>query len=195
MIDLDKNRMQTEAIARMDDFKKHYKENQHENERDSFLSKFLKPLELFNSKSAERNINVLYCEDCKLLGKIIRKFLESKGFDVTVSETPIPFLSKDHLKQFDFVITDNNMPYMTGTQFTEYVEKELNLEIPMYMFTGDSHLKEELPITKVRRGIFIKGSGFEKTFQAILADFEKYKQELSQRMEMRLTITANTLVC
>lgn len=195
MIEVEKNRIQTEVIAKMEDFKKLHNQTSHENERGGFLSKFLKPFDLLNPKESDRKTKILYCEDCKTLSKLIQRLLESKGFDVTVSETPIHFLSKERLKQFDFVITDNNMPYMTGTQFTEYVEKELHLDIPMYLFTGDSHLRQELPITKVRRGIFDKGYGFASALQSILSDFQIYNQELKEKFEMKLAITANTMIC
>jgi len=177
MIELENNRIQIEVMSKIEDVKQTHKASQDLQEKTSFLAKFFKPDESVNKK-----LKILFCEDSKLLSLIVRKMLELKGFEVTVSETPVHFLSKESLKSFDLVITDNNMPYMTGTQFTEYVEKELRIDLPMYIYSGDPYLKEELDTTKVRRGIFEKGIGFEKVLQSILDDFKIYKKELNTLM-------------
>ncbi len=186
MIEVEKNRIQVEVMTKMDEIKSGYQQ------KESFLSRFLRPFE--STKPQKNKLKVLICEDSEILCKIISKIMEKKGFDVTATETPTHFLTKERLADFDFIITDNNMPYMMGTQFTEYVEKELKLELPMYLYSGDPDLKNEWPLTKVRRGIFEKGSGFEAVLQKILTDFNSYKDEMNAKLEMKLAITANTLM-
>lgn len=190
MFEIDKDRIQTEVITKMEEIKA-MSEKQISN-KESFLSRFIKPFA--DSKVSNQNLKVLICEDCALLSKIIRRVMEKEGFNVTVTATPAPFLTRERLAEFDFIITDNNMPYMLGTQFIEYVEKELKMDIPMYLYSGDPFLKDIWPLTKVRRGIFEKGSGFESVLQRIMSDFKNYKDEMNAILEMKLSMTANTLM-
>lgn len=192
MIASEKERIQTEVMCRMNEMKELHQDHTTPKNRQSIISKFLNPFEMVRKENVKTKI--LLCEDNTPLAIVIRKLLEKKGFDVTVTETPAHFLSKERLSTFDFIITDNQMPYMMGTQFIEFVEKELQLAIPMYIYSGDSDLKGRIPLGKVLRGIFEKGAGFENVFQTILSDFTSYKDDLNAKHEVKLAITANTLM-
>ncbi|MBL7663572.1 MAG: response regulator [Bacteriovoracaceae bacterium] len=185
MFEIEKNRIQVEVMTKMDEVKACQAK---ENNSKGFLSKFLKPFA--ENQQPETGLKVLVCEDDKLQRLILKKSLEKRGIEAIFSETPVRVLNQNYLKNFDFVITDNRMPYMTGTQFTEYVEEELNLELPMYMLSGDSYLKHELPITKVRRGIFEKFEKLEKVLDEIFDDFKNYKKEIKQREESSINFNS-----
>lgn len=192
MIEVEKNRVQAEVMEKMNEMKALHSSPIPEKNKISFLSKFLGPFDL--SKKGECKTKVLICEDCRLMSRLMKKILEMRGLDVTITETPAHFLTKKSLETFDFIITDNHMPYMMGTQFIEYVEKELKLGIPIYIYSGDPDLKGSLQLSNVLRGVFEKGGGFESTLQTILTDFKKYQDELKAKIEMKFVMTANTLM-
>jgi CheY-like chemotaxis protein len=191
MIEVEKNRIQVEVMEKMNELKAHHHQASVKS-KTTFLSRFLSPFELL--KKEETKTRVLLCEDCRILVRLMKKLLEQKGFDVTVTESPAHFLNKKSLEAFDLIITDNHMPYMMGTQFIEFVENELKLNIPMYVYSGDPDLKDRLPLSKVLRGVFEKGYGFESTLQTILFDFNKFQEELKNNIEMKFAMTANTLM-
>lgn len=177
MFELEKNRIQVEVMSKVSEFNDQHSSCVVNKVKPHFLEKFLRPFE--KNKEASEKIKILLCEDCPVLSKITRKLLEKKGYEVTTTETPIHFLSKASLQNFDFVITDNRMPYMFGTQFVEYVENELRLDLPMYIYSGDTDLKHRYPLTNVLRGVFEKGSGVEEILQTIISDFKDYKERLN----------------
>lgn len=192
MIEIEKNKTRVEVMSKINEIQGIHHRKEGQEEKESFLGRFLKPFE--SRETNAQRMKVLVCEDCKILSKLLCKIMEKKGIEVTLTESPVHFLNKDRLEKFDFVITDNNMPYMKGTQFIEFVEKELKLHIPIYIHSGDSYLKNELPLTKVLRGIFVKGSSFDDVLRNILTDFKSYRDELNSKIEMKLAMTANALM-
>jgi len=191
MISVEKNRIQIEVMEKMNDMKATRSPETSEN-KTNFLTKLLAPFDL--RKKENEKLKVLLCEDDKLWTMIIKKYLENEGVEVTTSISPVHYLSRKALASFDLIITDNQMPYMYGTQFVDYVEKELALDIPMYICSADSSLKEDVSLTKVLKGIFYKGCGLELTVKTILDDFKKYQDNLQEKAELKFAMTANTLI-
>lgn len=192
MMTVEKDRIQTEVKEKMSDMKAyHASETSVVEAKTSFLSKFLAPFDL---RQKTGKIKVLVCEDCSLWTKLLKNYLERAEAEVTTSLSPVYFLNKKSLESFDLIITDNQMPYMYGTQFVEYIEKELQLDIPIYIHSADSSLKENLPLSKVLRGIHEKGASLAPTIKAILDDFRVFQENQRSKMELKYAITANTLI-
>lgn len=169
MNELDKDRLQTEVLTKIREVKMHAFHVTPETGKINFLSKFLN----FNEKNkTESKKRVLLCEDDKLISKLLTRHLENNGFEVVSTVSPIFYTSKESLESFDFIITDNRMPYMFGTQFVEFVEQELKLNVPMYLHSGDCDLKEQYSLSNVLKGIFVKGGGFDLLVSQIKKDLE-----------------------
>lgn len=169
MIELEKTRLQTEVKCKLSEMSQKNAEINPDSDKINFIKKFFN----FKKDEVESEIiprKVLVCEDDILMTKLLRRFLEAKGLNVTTTVSPIFFADKKLLLGFDFIITDNQMPYMHGTQFVDYVEKELQMNVPMYIHSGDCDLKNKHPITKVLREVFVKGAGFDSIFKKISED-------------------------
>ena len=194
MISVEKDRIQTEVMEKMNDMKAgHPSQPSDVPTKSSFLEKFLAPFDL--RKKSNDNIRVLVCEDCSLWTKLLKRALEKQGIEVITSISPVYFLNKKNLESFDLIITDNQMPYMFGTQFIEFVEKELQLKTPIYLHSADSSLKNEIPLTKVLRGIFEKGKSLDATLSTILNDFKILQNEnMKSELELKYAMAANTLI-
>lgn len=194
MISVEKDRIQTEVMEKMNDMKaSHSSKPSDVPAKSSFLEKFLAPFDL--RKKSNNNIRVLICEDCSLWTKLLKRSLEKQEIEVTTSISPVYFLNKKLLESFDLIITDNQMPYMYGTQFIEFIEKELQLAIPIYLHSADPSLKNEVPLSKVLRGIFEKGKSLDATLNTILNDFKSLQNaNLKTELELKYAVAANTLI-
>lgn len=192
MVDVEKGRIRVEVTAKMDEVRSIQHTNEGQSGGSGFLAKFFKPFE--PTKPQAQRLKVLVCEDERIIRLVLKKTLEENDLDVTLTDNPVSYLSRERLHNFDFIITDNRMPYMWGTQFIEYVENHLRLDIPMYIYSGDPYLKKELSLTKVLRGIFEKGSGIEGVLQTILADYQKYRAETDVKMEMNMAMASARLM-
>lgn len=193
MIAAERETVQVEVLNKMNEMKMlHSAHGTETSKATSFLTKFLGQFDVL--KKSETKTKVLICEDCRIIVRLMKKHLEMEGFEVTTTETPVHYLNKKSLEAFDLIITDNQMPYMMGTQFIEFVERELKLDIPIYIHSGDPDLKNRLHLSNVLRGVFKKGDGFESTLQTIISDFKKYQEEFRTKIETKYAMTINTLM-
>jgi CheY-like chemotaxis protein len=102
---------------------------------------------------------VLIAEDNKALSSVLRFNLERAGHDVVVAEDGARAFEFVQESQFDIILTDQQMPRMTGHEFcTKMRELENYASIPIIMLTAKgleleiSELKNELGIA----AMFIK---------------------------------------
>ena len=61
-----------------------------------------------------RKVKILLAEDDPNLGSILRTFLTSKGFDVSLAQNGKTAFEKFNREQFDFCVFDVMMPEMDG---------------------------------------------------------------------------------
>lgn len=89
------------------------------------------------------NPKVLVVEDSKELRDIIKSVLESAGFEVEAVDNPKPAIQKLKETKFSAIITDNDMPEMSGSEFLT-VLKASGIPTPAYMVSGsqDPNLAE-----------------------------------------------------
>jgi len=81
---------------------------------------------------------VLIVDDLGAMRKVLRKLLESIGFaDVTEARDASEALLKLRQQRFDLVISDWNMPTMTGLDLLTQIRNDpKNRELPFIMLTA-----------------------------------------------------------
>jgi DNA-binding response OmpR family regulator len=99
------------------------------------------PLEAIQVNYKEGIGHVLIVEDEADISHLYQAYLESVGYETTVLDNGLSALKlfKEHPDRFDVVLTDHNMPKMTG----EDLAKELLLirpELPIILATGYNEL-------------------------------------------------------
>jgi PAS domain S-box-containing protein len=98
-----------------------------------------KPLGVEKGMMREGKERLLIVDDEELQTSVMQRMLERLGYHVTVSNKPREALSlfKKNPKDFDLVITDQNMPGMTGDMLAREL-LHLRPELPVIMCTGYS---------------------------------------------------------
>ncbi|MFP4548824.1 MAG: PAS domain S-box protein [Fidelibacterota bacterium] len=90
---------------------------------------------------------IMVVDDREYISKMIKNMLASYGYQVYVYNSSTDALTayQQHSEKFDLVITDRNMPNMTGLELAEQITK--NDDVPVLMITGQGHnLSQELLI-------------------------------------------------
>ena len=89
-------------------------------------------------------MNIILAEDNDLLRKSLSFFLESKGFKVdqfSDGKDALESITKNH---YDIILSDINMPGISGLEITQYVRVTLGLDIPIIIFTSSGIEQTEL---------------------------------------------------
>jgi two-component system chemotaxis response regulator CheY len=118
------------------------------------------------------NTKILVVDDFSTMRRIVRNLLKELGFaNVQEAEDGIDALNKLRSDQFDFVVTDWNMPNMTGIELLRGIRADTNLKhLPVLMVTAEA--KKENIIEAAQAG----ASGYiVKPFTAATLD-EKLKK-------------------
>lgn len=98
-------------------------------------------------------MKVLVVDDFSTMRRIIKNLLKQLGFtDIDEAENGKIALSKIQKSNFDFIITDWNMPEMTGLELLKVVRKDDKLcHIPVIMVTAEA--KREQIIEAAKSGV------------------------------------------
>lgn len=118
------------------------------------------------------NTKFLVVDDFSTMRRIVRNLLKELGFaNVQEAEDGVEALNKLRSDQFDFVVTDWNMPNMTGIELLRAIRVDANLKpLPVLMVTAEA--KKENIIEAAQAG----ASGYiVKPFTAATLD-EKLKK-------------------
>ncbi|OYY47400.1 MAG: response regulator [Gallionellales bacterium 35-53-114] len=121
---------------------------------------------------ADPNMKILVVDDFSTMRRIVRNLLKELGFsNVEEAEDGIDALKKLRADTFDFVVSDWNMPNMTGIDLLREIRKDAALKhLPVLMVTAEA--KKENIIEAAQAG----ASGYVvKPFTAITLD-EKLKK-------------------
>jgi len=118
---------------------------------------FLTRLDIINNTSLEdaldKNMKILVVDDFSTMRRIIKNLLRDLGF-TNVSEaddgsTALPMLQNG---DFDFVVTDWNMPGMQGIDLLREIRKDDNLKhMPVMMVTAEA--KKEQIVAAAQAGV------------------------------------------
>ncbi|BBN81650.1 hypothetical protein PA25_16350 [Pseudoalteromonas sp. A25] len=85
-----------------------------------------------------RKLKVLVAEDNPANQVLIRALLEKLGHDVTLADTGSQALNKAKAEQYDLVLMDMMMPVMDGLTATQYMRKEMALDVPIFALTANA---------------------------------------------------------
>ena len=121
---------------------------------------------------ADPNMKILVVDDFSTMRRIVRNLLKELGFsNVDEAEDGVDALRKLRAGSFDFVVSDWNMPNMTGIDLLREIRKDATLKhLPVLMVTAEA--KKENIIEAAQAG----ASGYVvKPFTAVTLD-EKLKK-------------------
>ncbi|ABM61264.1 response regulator receiver protein [Halorhodospira halophila SL1] len=90
--------------------------------------------------AADKNIKILVVDDFSTMRRIIKNLLRELGYNNVVEaddgNTALPILQKGGIQ---FLITDWNMPGMTGLELLKHVRADPNLkDLPTLMVTAEA---------------------------------------------------------
>lgn len=101
---------------------------------------------------AEQNLRFLVVDDFSTMRRIVRNLLKELGYtNVEEAEDGVEGLSKLRTGQFDFVVSDWNMPNMDGLEMLKQIRSDAALnKIPVLMVTAEA--KKENIIAAAQAG-------------------------------------------
>lgn len=100
-------------------------------------------------------MRIILSEDNDILRKSLSFFLESKGFTVDQFADGRDALDAIEKNAYDLILTDINMPGISGMEITQYVRKSLKSEIPIIIFTSSGVEQTELDSFDIGANEFI----------------------------------------
>ena len=127
---------------------------------------------------ADPNMKILVVDDFSTMRRIVRNLLKELGFsNVQEAEDGIDALKKLRAETFNFVVSDWNMPNMTGIDLLREIRKDPALKhLPVLMVTAEA--KRENIIEAAQAG----ASGYVvKPFTAITLDEKLQKIFLDRK--------------
>ncbi|NPA52953.1 MAG: chemotaxis protein CheY [Aquificae bacterium] len=100
-----------------------------------------------------KEIKVLVVDDMATMRRIIKSLLDQLGFkNIDEAEDGAIALQKLKSGSYDLVITDWNMPNMTGLELVQEIRKDPQLkDIPVLMVTAEA--KKENVIAAIKAGV------------------------------------------
>jgi two-component system, chemotaxis family, chemotaxis protein CheY len=89
---------------------------------------------------ADTNMKFLVVDDFSTMRRIVRNLLKELGFtNVDEAEDGVAALQKLKGEQFDFVVSDWNMPNMTGIDLLRAIRADAGLKhLPVLMVTAEA---------------------------------------------------------
>ena len=101
---------------------------------------------------AQSNLKFLVVDDFATMRRIIRNLLKELGFsNVDEAEDGVSALAKLRAERFDFVVSDWNMPNMTGIDLLRNIRADEQLKaLPVLMVTAEA--KKENIIAAAQAG-------------------------------------------
>jgi len=117
---------------------------------------------------------LLFIDDNLIIRLYITNFLRSLGYEVISCTSGIKALEEFNKKAFDLVLTDLDLPTMTGTQVINAIRK-INPDIPIIVLSSIQSGIEK--IEKDIQGYFDKDFNEEELHQKIQEEIEKYKNK------------------
>jgi len=101
----------------------------------------------------DKNMRILVVDDFATMRKVIKNLLRQSGYqNVTEAEDGVVALKELRSQKIDFVISDWNMPNMTGIELLKAVRADSELSsLPFLMVTAES-LKDNV-LEAVKAGV------------------------------------------
>ena len=88
----------------------------------------------------EANMKFLVVDDFSTMRRIVKNLLKELGFvNTQEAEDGVDALNRLRKEEFDFVVTDWNMPNMTGIDLLRAIRKDSSLKhLPVLMITAEA---------------------------------------------------------
>ena len=90
----------------------------------------------FSIRSNDTIMNVLICEDDKIMLKALEYSLLKENYNVVTADDGKKASILITKNDYDLIITDINMPYYNGLEIINLVKNELNKNIPVIVITS-----------------------------------------------------------
>ena len=151
--------------------------------------KFIPPRDL-------QGLNVLVVDDCKDSQSIMKKMLESFGFNVksiSSAEASLQRLKEDETREnpIDLVMMDWLMPGMDGMEAASIIKNDLKVNVSIIMMTAFGHETQMLYAEKMGINGFLTKPICQSTlFDAIMDAFGKKKLK-SRQVKKHITTMAS----
>ncbi|WP_348822881.1 response regulator transcription factor [Flavobacterium aestuarii] len=100
-------------------------------------------------------MRIVLAEDNDILRKSLSFFLESKGFTVDQFADGKDALDAIQFNSYDLILTDINMPGISGMEITQYVRENISADIPIIIFTSSGIEQTELDSFSIGANEFI----------------------------------------
>src|SRR4030042_6058769 len=106
---------------------------------------------------ADKNMRILVVDDFNTMRRIVKNILKQRGFEnVGEAENGQEALEVLKKEKFDFVITDWNMPVMTGLDLLKAIKADAALkDIPVMMVTAEAQQQNIVEAVKSGAGNYI----------------------------------------
>lgn len=101
-------------------------------------------------------LKILVADDDELLRNLIDVFLSAHGATVTCCEDGITAYHKATTRKFDCIISDINMPLMSGLELLSKIRNILRDETPLILMSGEGKLSEHEVIYRGAQAFFKK---------------------------------------
>jgi DNA-binding response OmpR family regulator len=80
---------------------------------------------------------ILLCDDDYILLKLVEDRLKAEGFSVTIANDGSKAMIILNKTDFDLIITDMHMPFVTGIELIDFVRNDQNKKTPIIVLTKD----------------------------------------------------------
>ncbi|MBL0737595.1 response regulator transcription factor [Flavobacterium sp. GN10] len=100
-------------------------------------------------------MRIIVAEDNDILRKSLSFFLESKGFSVDQFSDGKEALDAIEKENYDLILTDINMPGVSGMEITQHVRENLKSDIPVIILTSSGVEQTELDSFDIGANEFI----------------------------------------
>lgn len=89
-------------------------------------------------------MKILMVDDDKTTRKLMTIMLRGKGFEVVQAENGLDAIEKLGAESVQFILTDLNMPFMDGIEFTRTVKSDpARSHLPVVMITTEADEEEK----------------------------------------------------
>ncbi|MDO9226853.1 MAG: chemotaxis response regulator CheY [Pseudomonadota bacterium] len=126
---------------------------------------------------ADKNLKFLVVDDFSTMRRIVRNLLKELGYtNVDEAEDGVAALQKLKGGNFQFVVTDWNMPNMTGIELLKAIRAEATLKhLPVLMITAEAKKENIIEAAKSGASGYIVKPFTAGTLEEKLGKvFEKY---------------------
>ncbi|WP_396613455.1 response regulator (plasmid) [Haloferax sp. S1W] len=133
-------------------------------------------------------IRVLYVDDDEGLLALTKQFLESQGdtIEIETTNSPVDALRILDDQQFDVLVSDLQMPELSGLELLEELRRERGSSIPVIIFTGRS--REEVAIEALNLGAdryLQKGGDPTAQYSVLLQTIEQLARHRQAQRRLR----------